>query len=380
MRSLIFGILVLLIGGGIGVSGVIYWQKTQIPNSLFTPDATAAPEPERPLLAYSFPQLRQTTVKPAIISLVEEDVLKDDRYRVFTYTSDPLDRKMSGVINLPNDISASTSAILMLRGWVPPNQYAPGVGTKNVAAELAKAGFVTIAPDFFGYGDSDPEPTDEWQARFEKPLIAKAVIDGLRSNGIILPDSTTYMPTNIGIWGHSNGGQIALATLVAFEEELPTSLWAPVSAPFPYSILYFSDEEEDEGQASRKWISIFEKQYDARQFSLTNYLDGLRGPLQIQQGTNDDAVLKWWSEEFVQKIAKENLKRAEQVKAESDSTASSSESAGITDESVTASSSSSQQPIHYSYIEYPGADHNLRPDWSAAVAKDIEFFSSELIK
>ena len=56
----------------------------------------------------------------------------------------------------------------------------------------------------------------------------------------------------IGIWGHSNGGQIALTVLEISQKEYPTVLWAPVSKPFPYSILYYTDEAEDRGKALRK--------------------------------------------------------------------------------------------------------------------------------
>lgn len=369
MRVLLLVLIGVLIGVGASVGGVIFWQKTQQPIPLFAPDPTAAPEPARPLLKYSFEQLRQAVVEPAPLTLTADEIFQDEQYRVITFTAQPLGRTMSGVVNLPASASASTSAVLMLRGFVPANQYSPGVGTKNAAAALAQAGFVTVAPDFFGYGTSDPEPTDEWQARFEKPLIALALLRGLQELGFTLPDGSKYLPAEVGVWGHSNGGQIALSAQAIAQERIPTSLWAPVTAPFPYSLLYFTDEEPDEGQASRKWISIFEKVYDARQFSFTNYLDGLRGPLQLQQGTNDDAVLQWWSDEFVQKIEAENERREKLMKTYALSDI---------DAQQTATPASALQPIEVEYQLYQGADHNLRPSWDEAIAKDIEFFRREL--
>lgn len=378
MRLFFFLLCGIIIGISVGVGSVIFWQKTQTPNPIFIPDPTPTPEPERPLLKYTFEQLRQTTIDPAPLTLTTEEIFSDNEYRVLTFTAKPLGRTMSGVVNLPTTVSASASAVLMLRGFVPANQYAPGVGTKNAAAALARAGFVTIAPDFFGYGESEPEPTDEWQARFEKPLVALALLSGLKTSGFQLPDGSTYQPQTIGIWGHSNGGQIALSALAISQERVPASLWAPVTAPFPYSILYFTDEEADEGQASRKWISIFEKLYDARQFSFTNYLDGLRGPVQIQQGTNDDAVLKWWSDEFVQKLKNENTRREKVKKALMLVDSSTATHTADLKPEFPATPAAHLEPIAIEYQLYQGADHNMRPNWDEAIAKDIVFFKREL--
>lgn len=370
MKQVLLACLLVVFGAVAGVSGVVLWQKTQTPQPLFLPDPTPTPEPERPLLRYSFDQLQPPTAATAI-ALDQEPLIEEDSYSAYTYTSSPLDRTMTGVVNLPAEVTSSTSAILMLRGWVPATAYAPGTGTKNVAAAFAQAGLITIAPDFFGYGKSDPEPTDEWQARFEKPLVAATLIRTLQQEGVRLPDGRMVKPARVGIWGHSNGGQIALSTLVILQEPIPTALWAPVTAPFPYSLLYFTDEEPDEGQRSRKWISLFETLYDARQFSFTNYLSRLRGPLQLQQGTNDDAVLKWWSDEFIGKLQAENRRREQLAATMSAQVATTSG----TNTSPIATDSAWLEPISYEYFVYQGADHNLRPDWDTAVARDLAFFT-----
>lgn len=379
MRSFILSSIFVVVGVVVGIAGVVVWQRTQTPISLFSPESTIAPESATPLLAYTFEALRQTPIKPATIVLADEAIDQDEEYQAVVYHATVLGRSMSGVINLPAEVTASTSAIVMLRGWVPATQYSPGTGTKNAAQRFAKAGFVTIAPDFFGYGTSDPEPTDEWQARFEKPLAVLELLTGLQTSGIMLPNGAQFRPASVGLWGHSNGGQIALSTLVIAQQPIPTALWAPVTAPFPYSILYYSDEEADEGQSARKWISLFERTYDARQFSFTNYLDGLRGPLQLQQGTNDDAVLKWWSDEFVQKLKHENERRENVLRQDANvGQGKMAESATESGSAETMLPAAALQPINYEYFLYPGADHNLRPDWETVVARDIAFFRKEL--
>ena len=183
--------------------------------------------------------------------------------------------------------------------------------------------------------DMTPPAADTAPAT-ENPLVG-------RLNKTILLDTK-----RLGIWAHSNGGQIALTTLEILNQPIPTSLWAPVTAPFPYSLLFFSDENEDEGKATRKWIAQFEQDYDVYEFSLTQHLDLLQGELQLHHGTLDEAALKSWSDEFVAKVKTENKSRQ------------------------------ANQQIKINYFSYPGADHNLQPGWNTAIQRDIEFFGRKL--
>ena len=163
-----------------------------------------------------------------------------------------------------------------------------------------------------------------------------------------------------------------MSTLVTMRESIPTTLWAPVLVSFPYSLLYFTDEHDDEGKGMRIWLSQLEEDYELKEFSFTDYLDGLVGPLQVQHGTNDDAALHVWSVEFMDKLAVEN-KRRKQLKTQQLSQDTSTETASTSSELV--------EPIVYDLITYPGADHNMQPssNWDQAVMKDLEFFKKELL-
>ncbi len=144
----------------------------------------------------------------------------------------------------------------------------------------------------------------------------------------------------IFIWGHSNGGQIALSMLEITGKSFPTTLWAPVSKPFPYSILYYTDEYDDRGRALRKVIAGFEQDYNVDNFSIDQYLDLINAPMQIHQGLNDDAVPFEWSNELIEKLNE----------LEKDVT----------------------------YYTYPSADHNLRPNWNTVIQRDLIFFQKHL--
>ncbi len=287
---------------------------------------------EQPYLVYTIPALQGKQFEPVSIDIVEP-IATESAFTSYLFRTQFGERHMTGQLNLPNVVDEQTPIILMIRGYVPTEIYQTGIGTKNAAAVFARNGYITIAPDFFGVAGSDEELEDVWAARFEKPALMAQLIETV----------PTFQNGNhpIGIWAHSNGGQIALTTLEISQRPIPTTIWAPVTAPFPYSVLYYSDEAEDEGRATRLWINQLESAYDLRQFSLRQYVSALTGPLQIHHGQLDEAAPKIWSDEF----------------------------SDLLDEN----------DVTHTYWEYPAADHNLQPDWNLAVQRDLQFFAENLL-
>lgn len=327
-------------------------------------------EQELPLLQYSFKNLSQKEFTSKQTLKVEKILSEDKKTGLYIllFKYDSQGKNISGALNLKIDENLQESAkkpsIIMLRGYAPIENYYSGLGTKNAAAVFAQNDYITLAPDFLGFGESDPEPTDTWEARFIKTVNVIDLIKTIQ----VFPEldlsqlenfpikKITLNPNKIGVWGHSNGGQIAVSVLEIMNSNLPTTLWAPVLAPFPYSILYFSDEYGDEGKETRKYLSLFEEDYDVFDFSITQHLDQLHGPIQIQHGTNDDSALITWTEEFLVKIELENKRRATDSSAEN-----------------------KVAPIEIDFYKYPGANHNLQPNWNEAVQKDLSFFAKNML-
>ncbi len=234
----------------------------------------------------------------------------------------------------------------MIRGFVPKEKYAIGIGTARAGEVFAQNGFITLAPDFLGYGASDKASKDSIEDRFQSYTTVVALLstlDNLNSgltasySGKIRADSS-----KVGIWGHSNGGHIALSVLEITGKNYPTVLWAPVSKPFPYSVLYYTDEFDDHGMALRKVIANFENDYNIELYSLTNFYSWINAPLEIHQGTADDSVPIKWSDNLVADLKK-------------------------LDKDIT-------------YFTYPGADHNLLPGWGEAVQRSLDFYKSNFGK
>ena len=316
-----------------------------------TRSAFFAEPQEPPLQKYAITRLETIPLKKSPIQLVEQ--LEDTTsYTSYLAQWTTLEKIMTGLVILPKPLNQEEpKSIILLRGYAPQESYTTGVGTKNAATAFAKQGYITISPDFFGYGGSDSEPVDTWQARFEKPLIVKELIDSLQTEGIVREATLPLTTDKIGIWAHSNGGQIAITTLQAFHLDLPTTLWAPVTAPFPYSVAFFSDEVADEGKEQRKWISLFEDSYNVFDFSLTQHLGRLEAPLQLHHGETDEAALISWSDTFV-----ENVTNTHQA----------------------TSAAELKEPYPIFYYRYKNTDHNMVPSWNTAIERDIHFFKKWL--
>jgi dipeptidyl aminopeptidase/acylaminoacyl peptidase len=290
-----------------------------------------------PLAKYTIGNLGKFDIKPS--EIVIGKILKTDpKFTSYEFTmkfSPDISGNLkttSGLINIPKD-AGTFPVIAMFRGYVDPTQYFIGNGTTHAAEVFAANGFITVAPDFLGYGDSDKEATDVFESRFQTYVTAITTLKSISS-------IKSFDGKNIFIWGHSNGGQIALTTLEATGVTYPTVLWAPVSKPFPYSILYYTDDASDSGKFLRHELSNFENDYDTDLYSLTKYLSNIKAPIQLNQGTADAAVPVAWSD-----LLNKDL-----------------ESIGAT----------------VTYIKYPGADHNLTPGWNQAIISALEFFKKNI--
>jgi len=256
-------------------------------------------------------------------------------------------KNVSGIMNAP--IKPGTYPIIvMIRGFVPQNIYSSGIGTEPVAHQLAQHGFITLAPDFLGYGKSASGAADTFENRFQTYTTVLTLFSSLSTlnDGLNASYSGVFTAdiSKVGIWGHSNGGHIALSTLAISGKTYPTVLWAPVSTSFPYSILYYTEESDDQGKILRKVLSQFESIYNTDIFSPINYYNRIQAPIDIEQGTADVEVPYWWSDNLTRILKKNKINITENL--------------------------------------HPGADHNMLPTstWNDAVTNTITFFKDSLEK
>jgi dipeptidyl aminopeptidase/acylaminoacyl peptidase len=333
-------VLALLLGLVMSVAGFAYYQGWLIIELNYPPEFDSPISENEvtvdpmPLDRFSFESLRSREYENSLIVL--ERVLKQGgRYTsyLFSYQSDR--RKVTGMANipLPQEGRDQMPVVVMLRGFVEDEIYSTGLGTRNAANVFAENGFVTLAPDFLGYGESDAPEDDVWWERLNKPVQVMNLLASLDS----LPQVDTE---RVALWGHSNGGQIALSVLEISGKNYPTSLWAPVSKPFPYSVLYYTDEFDDGGLRLRYALAEFERLYEVGNYSIVKYFDLINASILLHQGTEDDEVPLKWSNELVASL-KELGKEVE-------------------------------------YFVYPGAGHNMEGNWETVVGRDVGFFRQRM--
>lgn len=293
-----------------------------------------------PLARYDFDSLREVykvhkvnkVYKVEILDNIKEvEERRKGKYdfatRQFRFLSEG--RWITGMINYHPEKSSLSPVIIMIRGYADKAGYYSGYGTWRVADELAGAGFATMSIDFLGFGGSDGESIDMLEARFEKVV---GVLD--------LIESVKQLPwvdkERIGIWAHSNGGQIALSILEITGENYPTILWAPMTNPFPQSVLDTADDLDDKGAAVKKAIADFEKKYDSRRYAFDNYLNWIEAPMAIYQGTADEWCKAEWQEGLQGRLV--NLGKRVELKI------------------------------------LPGDDHNLGKNWGEVVEENVEWY------
>lgn len=275
----------------------------------------------RPLDKYTIEALGNRTFSSQIY--LDNAVATTAAYTKYLFHYDSDGKKVTGLATIPNSCK-KCPVIMQIHGYVDKAIYKSGVGTARSAEYYASHGLISLAPDFLGLGGSDMPSQDVFEERFQTHTASLNLLSAI--------EHWALCDGRIGVWGHSNGGQIALTIAEIAKFSYPTVLWAPVTESFPYSILYFTDEADDHGKALRKKLADFEQYYDTDLYSLTNYLDRLVAPIQMHQGLQDESVPFKWNDALAKKI--KDIK----------------------------------------YFTYPGADHNLTPGWNTVVARDIEFY------
>ena len=319
-------------------------------DTLITPLSNSSNQPvAKPLNKYTFQNLKNRSYQASYITLGDQ-IADNPIYSSYIFYFNSDGKKVAGLANIPKNIK-NAPVIIMIRGFVDKNFYTTGTGTQHAGEVLAENGYITLAPDFLGYGRSDNPSKNVMEERFQTYTAVLNLLASLKNLPSVLSTlstpssggsiSTGANTNNVGLWAHSNGGQIALSILAISGKDYPTVLWAPVSKPFPYSILYYTDEFDDHGKLLRKAVADFEKDYDAEKYSPPNYFKWIKAPIQLHQGSQDDAVPQKWSDDLYKTLKDLN--------------------------------------IDITYFTYPGQDHNFaNGSWNTVINRNIVFFDDKL--
>lgn len=255
---------------------------------------------------------------------------------IASYKSEGL--KIYGLLTVPTAPKPASGfpAIIFIHGYIPPKQYSTIENYTSYQAVLTRNGFVTFKPDLRGHGKSEGQAVG---AHFSE----KYVVDTLNALASLKMHKDVD-PNRMGYWGHSNGGEIGLRSLVITQDIKAASLWAGVVGSFEDMLETYNNKipflkDTQNSLVVENGLPSANPEFWQRidPYFFLNYISA---PVQLHHGTADASV----PVELSARLKEELEKAGKSVE----------------------------------YYEYPGDDHNIIKNFGLAWKRTVEFFKKNL--
>jgi uncharacterized protein len=252
----------------------------------------------------------------------------------------PADQKIIfALMSVPNSKKPSGGypVVIVNHGYIPPEQYSTLNSYKLVTGFYATKGFLTIKPDYRGFGNSIKEDEGSFFSRINYVFDVLYLVNAVNS----IPEAD---PEKIFMYGHSMGGDVALRALEMTTKIKAATLWAPVSSVFPENILYYlrkRDSGKENAEGVLKILNKYFSQSDYEKMSGLTNTGFIVTPLILHHGTKDESVPYQWSLDLMKTFDENGVK--------------------------------------YKFYSYPGEDHNFAGgSFYKVLQKDVDFFNGFL--
>lgn len=254
-----------------------------------TPAATLAPYE-----GYTVDYLRGRTYGSGNIEVVEtmEETETFTRYLI-RYPSDGLN--IYGFANVPRG-NGPFPVIVAVHGFVDPADYETLDYTTPALDRMTQGGYIIIHPDMRGYGRSD---------HGDNLFRVGMTIDVLNLIALLKSESGPSQlfagaaSENIGLWGHSMGGSIALRVLTVSSDVKAAILIASMGGDEIKNTQLLLNISPDPAFQTELDISpaIVER------ISPMYYYQDITSAIQLHHGTADQLVPVAWAEETCKAVA-----------------------------------------------------------------------------
>ncbi len=222
----------------------------------------------------SIPALRARQFKATEIRLHAVTV-RHETYTSYLMTHESDGLRLTGMATVPNG-RGPFPVVLLNHGYAHPSRYKTGAGTRVMSDILASHGYLTLASDYRGLGESEDDTSINLGIRLEFAVDVLNLAAAAQS----LPEAQTGP---IGIWGHSLGGELALRAAAVNRDIGPVAVWAPMSPWIDDLATYYRLPAGESSKELRATLST------------GNYLGQIRGPVDIHQGKADQVVNPAWA-------------------------------------------------------------------------------------
>jgi dipeptidyl aminopeptidase/acylaminoacyl peptidase len=254
---------------------------------------TPTPTPH-PLLGYTIQGLRERDYSGGVIEITHTitDTNSFTKYLI-RYPSDDSSvgsgqsLTITGMMNVPKG-DGPFPVVILNHGYIPPSRFWSGADTWRAADHLAAQGYLTISPDFRGWGGSDSGSN-----YFRSGLV----IDALNLIGS-LPSLSQADPERVGMWGHSMGGGVTTKAITIDPRIKAAVLYAPVSADDTRVMRRWGHGSGggDDDTLARAYREASRDQDFLQMTSPIFYLHLVQAPVQIHQGAADTTTPPEWAE------------------------------------------------------------------------------------
>lgn len=264
-----------------------------------------------PFRELTIPYLKNRVYKSNLGSL--KKVSENLNYTSYLASYDSDGFKINGLLTIPSGTQPieGWSAIVFVHGYIPPANYKTLENYSSYVDALARESFVVFKIDLRGNGDSEGEPGGAYYS-------SDYIIDTLNAY-TALKNSDFVNPEKIGLWGHSMAGNVVSRALAAKPTIPAISIWA--GAVYTYEdFSKFSIQDNSyrppsqDSEARRKRNELFEiyGQFDPnsefwKQVPMTNYLDDIKGAIQINHAVDDNIVDIRYSRNFKSLLDKTSI-------------------------------------------------------------------------
>lgn len=261
-----------------GISATATFNSSSTPTTI----ATIAPYEQ-----YTIDGLRKRTYGGGNVEVLEvmEDKDSFTRYLI-RYPSDGL--MIHGFANVPKG-EGPFPIIIVIHGYVNAAGYQTLDYTADAADKLTEAGYIVVHPNLRNYPPSD---MGDNLFRVGMAIDVLNLIALIKSEALPAEMSATASIDQIGLWGHSLGGNVVLRVLT-------------VSSDIKAAVLYASlSGDEFKNSAALTNIVSGDPQLQAelvtapallQRISPSSYYEDITSPIQLYHGTSDATVPFSWA-------------------------------------------------------------------------------------
>lgn len=238
---------------------------------------------------YTIDGLRKRTYGGGSVEVLEVMEEKDSFTRyLIRYPSDGL--MIYGFANVPKG-DGPFPIIVAIHGYVNVAEYQTLDYTTEAADRITEAGYIVVHPNLRNY-----PPSDKGGNLFRVGMAVDVLnlIALVRSESMPAELSATAAIDQIGLWGHSLGGNVALRVLTVSSDVKAAVLYAALSGDESKNSAALANAISGDPHLQAELVTAPAL---LQRISPSSYYANITAPIQLYHGTGDSTVPFSWAQE-----------------------------------------------------------------------------------